>query len=61
MLIQIIHIFYYHGRFYVLDVEFIKSLKYLNFCFRIYFILRLQWLSIIFKSNLVLSFYLGSL
>ena len=33
MLIQIIHIFYYHGRFHVLDVELMKSLKYLNFCF----------------------------
>ena len=33
MLIQIIHIFYYHGRFHELDVEFMKSQKYLNFCF----------------------------
>ena len=31
MLIQIIRIFYYHGRFHVLDVEFMKSLKYLDF------------------------------
>ena len=32
MKIQIIHIFYYHshGRFHVLDVEFMKSLKYLT-------------------------------
>ena len=33
MLIQIIYIFYYLGRFHVLDVEFMKSLKYLNFAF----------------------------
>ena len=33
MLIQIIHIFYYLGRFHVLDVEFMKSLKYLYFAF----------------------------
>ena len=31
MLIQIIHIFHYHGRFHVLDVEFLKSLKILGF------------------------------
>ena len=48
MLIQIIHIFYYHGGFQVLDVEFMKSKKYLNFC-------GFKWLSIIFKSNLELS------
>ena len=42
MLIQIIRIFYYHGRFHVLDVEFINSLQYLNFLFLIYFIIRLQ-------------------
>ena len=30
MLIQIIPIFYYHGRFHVLDVEFMESLKYLK-------------------------------
>ena len=46
MLIQIIYIFYYHGRFvmgdHVLDVEFMKSIKYFNFCFWKYFILRLQ-------------------
>ena len=42
MLIQIIHIFYYHGRFHVLGVEFMESLKYLIFHFWIYFILRLQ-------------------
>ena len=36
MLIQIIQIFYYHGEFHVLDVEFTKSLKYLDFCFWIY-------------------------
>ena len=42
MLIQIIHIFYYPGKFHVLDVEFMKSLKYLNFRFLIYLLLSLQ-------------------
>ena len=61
MLVQIIHIFYYHGIFYVLDVEFMKSLKYLNFCFWIYFILRLQMALQIFKDQLRVKFDLGSL
>ena len=55
MLIQIIHIFYYHERFHVLDVEFMKSLKYFNFCCWIYFILRLQMAPHNIKSNLELS------
>ena len=56
MLIQIIHIFNYHGRFHVLDVEFMKIQKYLNICFWIYFILRLQMAPHNFcKSNLELS------
>ena len=33
MLIQIIHILDYHGRFHVPDVEVIESLKYFNFRF----------------------------
>ena len=31
MLIEIIHIFYYHGRLHDLDVEFMKCLKILYF------------------------------
>ena len=43
MLIQIIHIFYYHGRFHVLDVEFMTKSKILQFsAFEYIFCLRLQ-------------------
>ena len=33
MLILIIHIFFHHGRYDVLDVIFMESLKYFKFCF----------------------------
>ena len=42
MLIQIINIFFYLGRFPLLEVEFMKSLKILEFCFWMFFIIRLQ-------------------
>ena len=48
MLIQINHIFLLSGRFHVLDVEFIESLKYFNSHFWIYSILILTFEYILF-------------
>ena len=57
MLIQMIHIFYYQGDLMILMWNlYKKSLKYLNFRFWIYFILKLQM-----ALQLRVKFELGSL